>query len=104
MFGKSWRGVFPNIAYTGCSTEQGMVFDLSFDWVYSLTPVCPKQGISCEFVLFVNRVLPAVLNRVRVLNPHCLTYTQILVEYLPPPPPSFFHEVFSSSTPTFPST
>ena len=29
----------------GCSTGQGMVFDLSSDRVYSFTPVCAKQGI-----------------------------------------------------------
>ena len=44
MFGKSWRGVFPDIAYagTGSTGRQGMVFDLSFDRVYTFTPVCPK--------------------------------------------------------------
>ena len=36
---------------------------------------------SCKFVVIINKVLPAVLNRVRVLNSHFLTYTQILVEY-----------------------
>ena len=45
MFGKSWRSVFPNIAYTGMFQRKGMVFDLSFDRVYIFTPVCPKQGI-----------------------------------------------------------
>ena len=77
MFVKS-RGVLSLLHIRGCSTGQGMIFDLSFDRVYSFTPVYPKQGISCEFVLNINRVLPAAPNRVRVLNPHCLTYTKIL--------------------------
>ena len=46
MFGKSLRGVFPNIAYTGMfHRSTGYGFDLPFDRVYSFTPVCPEQGI-----------------------------------------------------------
>ena len=49
--------------------------------------LCPTQGNKFEGVV-VNRVLCIlgfffVLNRVRVLNPQRLTYTQILVEYPP---------------------
>ena len=45
---------------------------------------CPKQGNKIKSVV-LNRVCMYIgfffLNRVRVLNPQLLTYTQILVEY-----------------------
>ena len=67
----------------GCSTgRQGMVLtSLLTGYTVSRQSVLNRVYNSCKFVVIINKVLPAVLNRVRVLNPHFLTYTQILVEY-----------------------
>ena len=94
-----------------------MVFDFSvLNRVYNFVRFCPnyKQGIFASTIDLIsemkfvcspniykrygfkirqrafNRVCILgffVLNRVGVSNPKRTTYTQILVEYLPPPPP-----------------